>query len=316
MSIAGAKVTSETVALELRVLGPLETVVNGRSVDLGGPQLRCVLARLAVVPGRTVSVGALAAELWGGRPPADAHRTVRTYVSRLRTALRCAAGPEELLVTRPPGYQLRVDPTVVDATRFEQLAASGLQALAARQPQLAVQRLTNALGLWRGDAFAEFDHHPAIAAEATRLERSRMSAIEARTEASLVMGLHVQVAVELESLVRIHPTREVLWGQLMTALYRSGRQAEALSAFRIARTVLIQDHGVEPSPGLVEIHRQVLQHDAALSPARRSPSAGSAVIPLARSDDRRAEAGSAGAFAALGAAPDHGSPVVPWGTAV
>ncbi len=302
MSIAGANVTSETGVLELRVLGPLETVVDGRSVDLGGPQLRCVLARLAVAPGRTVSVGALAAELWGAFPPADAHRTVRTYVSRLRTALRCAAGAEGLLVTRPPGYQLRVDPTVVDAVRFERLAASGRQALAAQQPQLAVQRLTTALGLWRGDAFAEFDRHPAIAAEATRLERTRMSAIEARIEAALVMGLDAQVAVELEGLVRAHPTREVLWGQLMTALYRSGRQAEALSAFQLARAVLIEDHGVEPSPGLVEIHRQILRHDTALGRGGR-PSGGG----------RPTWGGDQGVGAD---APDHGSPFVPSGAAV
>jgi DNA-binding SARP family transcriptional activator len=312
--------TSETALLELRVLGPFETIVNGRFVDLGGPQLRGVLARLVVVPGRTVSVGALVAELWGVRPPPDAHRTVRTYVSRLRTGLSCGAGAEGLLVTRPPGYQLRVDPMMVDAARFERLAASGRQALEAQQPQLAVQRLTTALGLWRGDAFAEFDHHPAIAAEATRLERYRLSAIEARIEAALLMGLDAQVTVELEGLVRTHPTREVLWGQLMTALYRSGRQAEALSAFQTARAVLIKDHGVEPSPGLVEIHRQVLHHDAALSHAGRRSSGRSAFMAPARSSDQRAEAGAAGVFPGAGAAmcavPDHDSPVVPSGAAV
>ncbi|MDJ0347300.1 AfsR/SARP family transcriptional regulator [Streptomyces sp. H10-C2] len=277
--------TPETAVLELRVLGPFEAAANGRTVDLGGPQLRGVLARLAVVPGRTVSVGTLVAELWGERPPEDAHRTVRTYVSRLRAALRRAAGAgaQELLVTRPPGYLLRMDPAMVDAVRFDRLAALGREALEAQQPQLAVQRLTTALGLWRGDAFAEFGHLPAIAAEATQLERSRLSAVEARIEAALVLGLDAQVAIELEGLVRTHPTRELLWGQLMTALYRSGRQAEALAAFRTARAVLIEDHGVEPSPRLVEIHRQVLQHDAALSHVRRSSFGASSFIALARS---------------------------------
>ncbi|MEV5847055.1 AfsR/SARP family transcriptional regulator [Streptomyces sp. NPDC051985] len=292
--------TSELPVLELRVLGPFETVVKGRAVDLGGPQLRGVLARLVIVPGRTVSVAALAAELWGAWPPADAHRTVRTYVSRLRTALRSAAGAEGLLVTRPPGYQLRVDPMTVDAVRFERLAASGRQALDAQQPQLALERLTAALGLWRGDAFAEFNHHPAIAAEATWLERSRLSAIEARIEAALALGCEAQAAVELEGLVRAHPARERLWGQLMTALYRSGRQAEALSAFQTARAVLIKEYGVEPSPGLVEIHRQVLHHDAALS---RGAGASSRRPAFTADTDLRA-------------VPDHDSPVVPSGAAV
>lgn len=160
----------------------------------------------------------------GAFPPADAHRTVRTYVSRLRTA-----GAEGLLVTRPPGYQLRVDPAVVDAVRFEQLAAPGRQALAAQRPRLAVERLTSALGLWRGDVMRS--------PSSTAIRRSRMSAIEARVEAALVMGLDAQVTVELEGLVRAHPTREVLWDQLMTALYCSGRQAEELSAFQFARGV-------------------------------------------------------------------------------
>ncbi|MFC4116400.1 AfsR/SARP family transcriptional regulator [Nonomuraea zeae] len=257
---------AESGVLELRVLGPFEAAVHGQAVELGGPRLRGVLARLVVARGRAVGVETLVAELWRGRPPADAQRTVRTYVSRLRAALRRAGGPcaEDALVTRPPGYLLRADLTALDALRFEGLAASGRQALDAGLPQVAVQRLTAALDVWRGDAFAEFDGHPGIAAEAARLERERLSAIEARLDATLVLGLDARAAAELEGLVHAHPTRERLWGQLMTALYRSGRQAEALAAFRAARAVLVEDHGVEPSPRLAEIHRQVLRNDPAL----------------------------------------------------
>jgi len=264
---------AETPALELRVLGPFETAVDGRPVELGGLQPQGVLARLAVAAGRTVSVWALVAELWGEHPPNDAHRTVRTYVSRLRAALRRAAGSDAaatLLVTRPPGYQLRVDPAGVDAERFEKAVASARQLLDG-QPQLAFDRLTAALELWHGDAFAGFGHLPAVAARAVQLEQSRLSAVEARIEAALVLGLEGQAAAELEGLVRAHPTRELLWEQLMLALYRSGRQADALSAFRTARTVLMDRHGVEPSPALAEVQRRILRHDAALHPGPRSP---------------------------------------------
>ncbi|MFJ1806793.1 MULTISPECIES: BTAD domain-containing putative transcriptional regulator [unclassified Streptomyces] len=258
--------------LELRVLGPLEAVVHGRPVALGGPQPRGVLAQLAAVPGRTVSMWVLVDELWGARPPEGAHRTVRTYVSRLRAALRHAGGADAatVLVTRPAGYQLRVDPTVVDAVRFERLVASGRQAVETR-PRLAFEQLTTALGLWRGDAFAEFRHVPAIAAKSTQLEQLRLSAMETRIEAALALRLEAQAAVELEGLVRAHPTRELLWGQLMIVLYRLGRQADALAAFRTARAVLMDGHGVDPSPALAEIHRRVLRQDAALNRDWRAP---------------------------------------------
>lgn len=256
----------ETSGLEVRVLGPLEAVVHGRPVDLGGPQPQGVLARLAVVPGRTVSVATLVDELWGPCPPRDAHRTVRTYVSRLRAALRLVAGADAatVLATRPPGYELRVDPAFVDAGRFERLVASARQALGA-QPRLAFEQLTAALGLWRGDAFAEFGHLPGIAAKSVQLEGLRLSATEARIEAALALRLDAQAAAELEMLVRAHPTRELLWGQLMIALYRLGRQADALGAFRTARALLREEHGVEPSPALVGVHSRILRHDPSLS---------------------------------------------------
>ncbi|MFE1923716.1 BTAD domain-containing putative transcriptional regulator [Streptomyces asoensis] len=256
----------ETPGLELRVLGPLEAAVHGRPVALGGPQPRGVLALLAAAPGRTVGVWVLVDELWGARPPEGAHRTVRTYVSRLRAALRRTGGADaaDALVTRPPGYQLRIDPAAVDAVRFERLVSAGRQALATR-PGLALEHLTDALALWRGDAYAEFRHLPATAARSTQLEQLRLSAVETRIEAALALRLDAQTAVELEGLVRTHPTRELLWGQLMIALYRLGRQADALAAFRTARALLIDGHGVDPSPALAEIHHRILRHDVTLA---------------------------------------------------
>ncbi|MDQ0933209.1 AfsR/SARP family transcriptional regulator [Streptomyces turgidiscabies] len=270
-----------TPRLELRVLGPLEAAVHGRPVALGGPQPQGVLAQLAAVPGRTVGVWALVDELWGARPPKGAHRTVRTYVSRLRAALRHTGGADAaaVLVTRPPGYQLRMDPSAVDAVRFERLVASGQQMLATR-PWQAFELLSTALGLWRGDAFAEFRHLPAIAARSTQLEQLRLSATETRIEAALVLGLDAQAAVELEGLVLAHPTRELLWGQLMIAFYRLGRQADALAAFRTARALLMDEHGVEPSPALAGVHRRILQHDADLNHDWRAPSPRSALDGL------------------------------------
>jgi DNA-binding SARP family transcriptional activator len=185
-------------------------------------------------------------------------------MSRLRAALRrgsTGARRDLLLVSRAPGYQLLVDSAMFDAARFEQLAKAGRHALATGCPQLAFQLLTDGLGLWRGDAFVEFDDYPAISAEGARLDRLRLMVMEDRIQAALATGRDAQVVGELEALVLAHPVRERLWGQLMTALYRCGRQAEALAAFRDARAILVGEYGVEPSPGLVEIHHQILQHD-------------------------------------------------------
>ena len=231
--------------VELRVLGPLELVVDDRPVNVGGPQVRAVLALLAAEAGRVVSLAKFVTQLWGEHAPPDAERTVRTYVSRLRRTV-----PPELILTRPPGYQL-VDPGIVDATRFERLAAAGREA--ARAEQLAA-----ALGLWHGDAYAEFDGVPALRAEGQRLQRLRHNVIADRIDADLAAGRGSELIAELEGLTASHPRHERLWGQLMTALYRSGRQADALDAFRRARRTLIDDCGVEPSPKLIEIHQQIL----------------------------------------------------------
>ncbi|MFI5910928.1 BTAD domain-containing putative transcriptional regulator [Dactylosporangium sp. NPDC051541] len=248
------------MVVEWRVLGPFELVVDGRPVHLGGPKIRGVMARLGIVAGQTVSVSALVSELWGERAPADAHRTVRTYISRLRRAfVRRGVAAEGFLLTRPSGYEVRVDPMLYDAARFQRLVAEGRRE---SDPEAAAGRLGAALALWRGDALAEFAELPALAAEGLRLDRLRLAAVEDRIDALLRAGYGADVVGELESLVVLNPTRERLWGQLMTALYRTGRQAEALAAFRTARGLLIGEYGVEPSPWLSEVHRRVLRQAA------------------------------------------------------
>ena len=262
---------------DIRVLGPFEVAVGGGVLELGGPRLRGVLAMLVAGAGRVVSVSSLVDGLWVGHAPPDADRTVRTYVSRLRKALLPAAGDAtagEPILTRPPGYVLRLDPEAVDAGRFARLAAAGRQALEAGQPAAASERLAAALGLWRGEAYGEFGDTPSLRAEGARLEGLRVTALEDRIDADLATGLGGELVAELEGLLARHPGHERLWGHLMRALYRAGRQAEALRAFQRARDVLVEESGLEPSPGLVEIHRQVLAQDPRLLAARPAAQGG------------------------------------------
>jgi DNA-binding SARP family transcriptional activator/tetratricopeptide (TPR) repeat protein len=247
--------------------------------------MRIVLARLLVDAGHRVSVAALVEELWGANVPADAERTARSYVSRLRRVLRpefndstyaaktsrtphrpaAPTRPDELLVTLPGGYELRAGPEAIDARRFEQLAAAGRRALDRGQAEQAERQLATALQLWRGDAYLGFDGCPAVSAEGLRLDRLRLGVIEDRMAAALAVGSGVELIGELEAVVRANPLRERLWALLMVALYRSGRQAEALSAFREARDLLVDTHGVEPSPDLVEVHHKILNQDPSLA---------------------------------------------------
>ncbi|WP_086666650.1 AfsR/SARP family transcriptional regulator [Lentzea kentuckyensis] len=232
--------------VDLRVLGPLEVEVGGSLLDPGGPRLRAMLALLAAYAGRPVSVAMFVSELWGPVAPPDAERTVRTYVSRLR---RGVGSLGELIQTRAPGYVL-LRPDVVDAVRFQRLAREGHAA--------------QALGLWRGRAYDEFDGFAALEAERTRLAGLRFDAVQDRVDAELAAGSGGELVTELMDLTAAHPGHERLWGQLMTALYRAGRQAEALEAFQRARRQLVEHAGVEPSPVLTGIQERVLAHDPRL----------------------------------------------------
>jgi DNA-binding SARP family transcriptional activator/Tfp pilus assembly protein PilF len=301
------------------VLGSLEVASEAGALELGGPRLRAVLALLISAAGRTVSLSSLVDELWRENAPPDADRTVRTYVSRLRRALAPVDGPDgELIVTRPPGYLLRIHPDAVDAARFERLAAAGRQALELGRPATAGDRLREALALWRDTAYAEFGDVVALAAESARLEQGRRTALQDRIDADLAAGRGADLVPELEGLVVQYPGHERLWGQLMTALYRSGRQTEALAAYRRARVVLIEESGVEPSPSLVELHQRILAQDGdLLSPVAASPATvpAPAVRPAQLPLAVRGFTGREAELGALDAAlptpdADHGGPAV------
>ena len=212
--------------VEFRVLGPLEVTAGGQSLEVGGARARAVLAMLLVHANQVVPADRLAEELWPGHPADRAAANLQVRLSELRKALR-SAGEADRLVTRPPGYLLRVASEEVDAVRFEQLASAGDAALAAGDAPVAAQRLEEALSLWRGPALAGVDPAPFAQAEAGRLEETRLAALESRVEAHLACGRHRELIAELETLTAAHPLRERLWSQRMLALYRAGRQADA-----------------------------------------------------------------------------------------
>jgi WD40 repeat protein/DNA-binding SARP family transcriptional activator len=276
--------------MRFHVLGPLEVEADDGPLVLGGPKERLLLALLLTRPNQVVSVEALVGGLWGEQPPATAAKTLQSHVKRLRRALepgraRGAAG--EVLVTRQPGYLLRVAPRALDATRFEELTAQARRALAEGQADAAGLLLREALGLWRGQAFEEFLDADVAVAEADRLAELRRVAVEDRIEADLRLGRHRQLVAELEGLVREHPLRERLWAQLLLALYRAGRQADALLAYQRARSILVEELGIDPGAELRRLHTAVLAQDPGLDlpptaepgPARKLPQALSVAGP-------------------------------------
>jgi YVTN family beta-propeller protein len=255
--------------MEFRILGPLEGGERGRPLALGGAKQRALLAILLLHANEPVSTDRLIEGLWGESPPADAAKSLQIHVSRLRKALAPADG---LVVTQPNGYLIKVTVDELDLQRFERLAAEGRRALAAGDAGRAAGKLGEALALWRGAPLADLAFEPFAQVEIARLEELRLTAVEDRNEARLALGHHAELVGELETLVRDHPLRERLRGQLMLALYRSGRQAEALAAYRDARRTLVDELGIEPGPELRALERAILAQDAALAgPPRRGP---------------------------------------------
>jgi DNA-binding SARP family transcriptional activator len=253
--------------MRFRVLGPLEVEADSGPVALGGPKERRLLAQLLVRPNQVVPVEALVRGLWGPQPPKSAPKTLQAHVVRLRQALepgraRGAAG--QVLVTRDPGYLLRVASGALDTARFEELTAQARHALANDDAEAAATTLREALGLWRGQAFEEFLDTDFGAAEADRLAELRLVALEDRIEAELRLGRHRELVAELEGLVREQPLRERLWAQLLVALYRSGRQADALLAYQRARSVLVEELGIDPGAELRGLQSAILAQDPAL----------------------------------------------------
>jgi DNA-binding SARP family transcriptional activator/pimeloyl-ACP methyl ester carboxylesterase len=247
--------------VEFGVLGPLEVTAGGRPLGLAGARARAVLAMLIVHANQVVSSDRLTEELWPGQLRAGGSLQVR--LSEVRKALRLA-GEADRLVTQAPGYLLRLSPDELDALRFERLAAEGNAALADGDAATSVRRLDEALRLWRGPALAGLDHAPSMRAEAGRLEEERLAALESRAEALLACGRHRDVIAELETLTAAHPFRERFWQQRMLALYRAGRQAEALRAFGDLRATLNTDLGIEPGLELRDLHNRILRQDPAL----------------------------------------------------
>jgi DNA-binding SARP family transcriptional activator/tetratricopeptide (TPR) repeat protein len=259
--------------MDFLLLGPLEVRDNNHAITLGGPRQRAVLAMLLLEPNRRVAADYLLEELWGDP---GAKNALEAAVSRLRR------GPlRRRLETHPPGYVLRVDSGELDVERFERGLAEGREALAGRDAEGASRTLGHALDLFRGEPLTDFRYEPFAQAEIARIEELRLQALEERIEADLALGHHDVLIGELEPLGAAHPLRERLTAQLMLALYRSGRQAEALDVYRATRARLVEQLGLEPGPALRELEGAILRHDASLStpsrifPGRRTPGEGS-----------------------------------------
>ena len=243
--------------LELRLLGPLDALRDGKPVALGGAKPRTLLAVLALDLGRVVSVDRIVEALWPGDTPESAPHAVQVYVSQLRKAL----GP--VIATRAPGYVLELPTESVDVNAFTRLADEGREALAS-SPETAETSLREALALWRGPALADFLYEPFAQTEIARLEELRTVVLEERVDADLALGRHAELVSELEALVQSQPLRERPRAQLMLALYRSGRQADALAAYRAAREMLVEELGIDPGPELKELEAAILRQDESL----------------------------------------------------
>jgi DNA-binding SARP family transcriptional activator len=257
--------------MDYRILGPLVVSREGEPVSLGGRRNTELLSLLLLRPNQVVSSDRLVEDLWVGAPPAKPRKAVQVYVSRLRKTLGVA-----VLETRSSGYLLRVAEGELDASRFEHLFSDGRQALAAGNPSRAATLLRHALALWRGPALADVMYEPFAQAEAARLEELHLSCVEAKVDADLALGRHADLAAELEALIDRHGDRERPRGQLMVALYRSGRQAEALELYRRTRRHLVDELGLEPGPELRSLETAILNQDPRLTwtpPGATAPNA-------------------------------------------
>ena len=248
--------------IEFRALGSLAVVIDGEEVSVGGPRQRRLLAMLLVHRDDVVSVDRLAEAVFAGEPTPAARTTMRSYVARIRRVI--GETPAASLLTQAPGYALRVAPESFDVARFEQQLEAGRRQVAAGDAALAVGTLRSALAIWSGSAYAELADEEWVFLEAQRLEELRLSALERLVDAELACGRASETVALLESLVVDHPLREAFRGQQMLALYRAGRQVDALRAYRSYRETLADELGLEPSPALAELERRILEHDGTL----------------------------------------------------
>ncbi|SNS78563.1 BTAD domain-containing putative transcriptional regulator [Rhodococcoides kyotonense] len=252
--------------VELRVLGPIEAFLDGRPIALGGPVPRAIVARLAIANGRMVTDDALIDDLWGDAPPRTASLTLQGYISTLRKAFEPNRGTSKptVLVRRGPGYALVLPADGLDSTRFLQLAEAGRHALVAQDYPAADHVLGDALDLWRGPAHADCADRPFAEAEIRHLEDRRIGVFEDRMDAAITLGENVSSAAALEAHTREHPLRERAWELLALALYRAGRQGDALTALRTARENLADQLGADPRPSLSALHEKILRQDPSL----------------------------------------------------
>ncbi|HTU88250.1 MAG TPA: AfsR/SARP family transcriptional regulator [Solirubrobacteraceae bacterium] len=264
--------------MQFGILGPLEVADHGgRRLGLGGRKQRSVLAILLLRANEPVAPECLVEELWSGRAPASATASLQAYVSRLRRAL----GEDGRIATAAGGYELRVAPGELDRERFERLAGEAGASVASGDWELASGKLREALGLWRGPPLSDFQYDSFAQAEIARLTELQIEVVEQRVEAELMLGRETGLIGELEGLVREHPLRERLCGQLMLALYRAGRQADALAAYRQLSGVLREELGLQPAEPLRELERAILSHDPSLAaPAAQLPSPAAGHLPV------------------------------------
>jgi len=251
--------------MDFRILGPLEVCTEAGLLPLGGAKQRALLAILILHANEVVSAERLLDDLWGERQPASGAKALHVYVSQLRKVIG-----DDRVLTRPPGYALHVDPEELDVTRFQRLREQAETA----EPHEAAAILREAISLWRGTPLADVAYESFAQSEIARLEELRTSTLEQRIDADLAIGRQGELVGELETLVREHPLRERLRGQLLLALYRSGRQAEALAAYQDTRRALVEELGIEPGKALRELHQAILRQDPALDlPAAAEPAA-------------------------------------------
>lgn len=251
---------------EYRILGPVEVIRAGTKVSIEAPRQRAVLAALLLEANRVVSVERLISQVWGDFPPRRARNTVHSLVLRLRRALTPGhrTSDHQVLTTRWPGYRLQIEPGQLDLNRFENVAASGRTALSAGETATAAATLRQALGLWRGEPFADAAGVRLHEVEAARLRERWTQTLEERIEADLALRRHGDLIAELPTHIAENPLRERLYGQLMLALYLAGRQAEALDVYQLLRRRLIEELAVEPDPAVRRLHQQILAHDPVL----------------------------------------------------
>jgi DNA-binding SARP family transcriptional activator/tetratricopeptide (TPR) repeat protein len=268
------------MTMEFRLLGALEVWQGDRLLRLGGPKQRALLATLLLRAGQVVPVDQLIDALWDQEPPASARTIVHGYVSTLRKLLDCPDDGQAVIVTKPPGYELRLGSSQRDLDRFEMMVAEAGRARAAGALQVAAGRLRTALALWRGPALSNLAPERLRVVEAARLDARRTAALEERIEVDLELGRHVDLVGELEALVLEHPFRERLRAQLMLVLYRSGRQAEALQVFRDLRELLAEELGIEPDPSLQRLQRAILTADPGLQGASAGDPNVEAPVPM------------------------------------